>query len=178
MRKVVFIGLLLAAAAARGAPSLFGVELGQQAAEIPVCESPQPAAMCQRGDGGTHGADIRYPAESLPDYVKGGVWSNLDDGGRILRIQVPTRADDAKNVLAALTRKFGKPTATAQPRLQNAFGAGFNGLNATWKLPGGYDLKFRAIDEDVNTGLIELTGPQWRAELAKDQAKQAKRVAP
>lgn len=57
-------------------------------------------------------------------------------GGRIERVLIPTSPVDAqRNVLDALTEKYGKPTSLQVRPMQNAFGAKFDSIEANWNLP-------------------------------------------
>lgn len=56
--------------------------------------------------------------------------------GRVARVLIPTTPVDAqRNVLDALTEKYGKPASLQVRPMQNAFGASLDSIEASWNLP-------------------------------------------
>lgn len=56
--------------------------------------------------------------------------------GRVERVLISTAPVDAqRNVLDALTEKYGKPTSLRVRPMQNAFGAKLDSIEASWNLP-------------------------------------------
>lgn len=79
-------------------------------------------------------------------------------GGRVEQVLIPTSPVDAqRNVLDALTSKYGKPTSLQMRPMQNAFGAKLDSIEASWNLPS-MDISFVGA-VSLNEGVIVAAVP-------------------
>ncbi|MGH8554041.1 MAG: hypothetical protein ACREUD_00420 [Gammaproteobacteria bacterium] len=70
----------------------------------------------------------------------------------------------SSSILAAVTEKYGKPTTSKDVTYQNGFGQSFNGVTATWNMPGAV-LTFTQYDGNKDWGRVDLMSNLYRARL-------------
>jgi hypothetical protein len=149
-----------------GAPSLFGISLGQDVAEIPICPFI-PNTLYFHGTElclikstriskawGAEEFDVNLPPEK-PSYLFNMTVAVLD--GKIVEVAVGTNGLSYQNeVYRALQSKFGKPAWSKTDVIQNAFGATFKRLRAQWRLKNA-SLTMYGGETSTNMGAIYLS---------------------
>ncbi|RQG99813.1 hypothetical protein [Paraburkholderia dinghuensis] len=116
---------------------------------------------------GTERLYIAYPTGKYPEMYNGMTVSLVD--GLVQDIHLVTNGvDSQERDYALLLRKFGKPLTNRTVPLQNRIGATFEGIEASWQLPGGVAVTFRGVNDQLDTGLLTVTTAE---ELARQQAK-------
>lgn len=170
--NAVLLGTLLpvAAYAQTGAPSLFGISLGQSADQIPTCPFI-PNTLRFHGDNlcliksskiskawGAEEFDVNLPEEK-PDYLFTMHVAAVD--GRIVEVVVGTHGLNYQDIVyKALRNKFGKPASAKTDVMQNAFGAAYKRLRAEWRLKNA-TLTMYGAESSVNSGAIYLADREY-----------------
>lgn len=128
---------------------MFGLQIGAKFA-LPACPGAghefDNHPMCQahryfHRDIGATSYEVDFPAEGVTDTTPSWVFDLVDGtlrvwtiDGRIEGVDFGTHGAAAQaEALQALTAKWGSPTAQDVTHLQNAFGAHFDGITATWR---------------------------------------------
>jgi hypothetical protein len=164
-------------AAVTGSPDMtvFGIALGQPLT-IPECKRNNQGGyemfhiktMCAlRKDAskvfdGTD-IDIWFPSDKAPDIVREEHFTVWVLQGKVEGVLFATSGvDDQKQVLAQLITKYGNPHELKKRILQNAFGAQYEGYNASWSFPDLY-ISFTSPTSDIRWGGVEIATPLYKA---------------
>lgn len=156
--------------------AIFGFQLGgviqRPYAECPAhgtrndyCYFLSPVGPSSRGY-----VTLKRPTESgngIPRWVRDLVSLTVAPDGVIVEITVETAAGPAQlRVMESLTERFGQPTARAVREAQNAYGAKWEVLSASWDLPNikiAYDCASR--DECI----LKFTSPTHAEEVRQQE---------
>jgi hypothetical protein len=162
LAAAIWAALCVAASAAPGNPTqVFGVTLGAPLS-LPDCSS-NPSAECT-DTLGVHFADGQRPV-----WVHFGFFSVDATDGTVGKIEVFTQGIEVQElVMAELTAKFGKPTASKIDHEQNGYGARFDVIQAIWKRADGEVSFVGAIDSE--TGDITVKSNAYIAEEQREQS--------
>jgi hypothetical protein len=121
------------------AQTVFGIKIGEPLGKLPECRYPMKddAEMCWQNKS-SGGAEIRFPTNGQPTWVKGGdFFLNMIDG-RVEQFTIGTYTSETGQLAAmqALTAKYGNPEASRIVKKQNSFGAAISSIEATWHVEG------------------------------------------
>lgn len=99
---------------------------------------------------------VIWPLNAYPEVSRFSNAGVLVLDGTIHRVWFWTRGlKFQQDDLARLIDKFGKPTKVDRKNLQNAFGASFESMSASWDL-GDSVVSFESYTDDINTGMLVL----------------------
>jgi hypothetical protein len=116
---------------------------------------------------------IMFPASDPPSLVSTGPLMAEMRRGTVVEINFRTSGvKDGPDILKALTGKYGKPSSQETREVQNAFGAKFQALAATWRLPG-LVVDFDSAPSRIDSGLVVIDLPSFRDERESDAKKSA-----
>jgi hypothetical protein len=103
---------------------------------------------------------ISYPTHQQPELATydSVVVSVID--GRVQGISFHTVGLSAQSlVLAALTKKYGKPSTDRMVSKQNSYGAKYDSVVAVWTLTDLITAKFEGVAESLNDGFVKIETP-------------------
>jgi hypothetical protein len=99
---------------------------------------------------------IIFSQKDAPLIVKNWQMIALESHGDLIGIQFFTIGVEAQDLtLTRLTEKYGKPTAVTKRSVQNSFGATFEIIRATWKLPT-INVTFDGAPERLDSGSVVI----------------------
>ena len=188
---------LVAPAHAQKTPDMtvFGIAIGQSLA-IPDCEkvsnSDYVSEICigisfsrqpdESVDAlGARRAYIVIPREleqvNAEQYGLDGGWFNnsvvlINDAPEQIRIGTQGDGNNQEKTMVMLVNKYGKPTNRSVQSLQNACGATFSAIHATWRFKTLTVEFYGRIN--ANKGLIEISTPRFASYLAQKENQQVK----
>jgi hypothetical protein len=164
------IFLSFIAQAESGTPSLFGISLGQNIAEIPVCPFI-PNTLHFNGTElcliesskiskawGAEEFNVNLPPER-PSYLSNMYLAAVQ--GKIVEVVVGTRGlRYRKEVYGVLQEKFGDPISVETDLMQNIFGTEFTPLSARWRLKNSF-LEMYGAESSTDNGAIYLSDNEY-----------------
>jgi hypothetical protein len=116
---------------------------------------------------------IMFPAEDAPSLVSAAPLMVEMRHGTVVGISFRTSGvKDGPEVLKALTSKYGQPSSQQSREVQNAFGAKFEAVSASWRLPG-LVIDFDSAPTRVDTGMVIIDLPSFRTERESAATKSA-----
>lgn len=120
--------------------SVFGIRLGQRSglSLCPTDWSARPEVCALSIDQFSPfyriaDYEISFQAKTVPSWVDG-VYANSHDVRGVEIITIRIAKDQGSEAIAALSKKYGKPTHQSSEILQNAFGATIRQHYVEWKL--------------------------------------------
>lgn len=138
--------------------TLFGITIGRQIDSYPSCESEE----------GRQKICVYPPDPSLPtqrfielrpgkaEFLRSNFSIGIRPDGTINFASVETGgAKYQEEIFDLLTTRYGKPSAIKRSVVQNAFGAQFEKIEATWSLNDG-SLIFHGVEERIDHGSMGL----------------------
>jgi len=149
-----FTPRLLEAATIDPMPLVASIQLGGTLNSYPLCDSGQGSnKICRFNCAGDH-CMISYRPE-FPSWAKMAAMASSKQGV-ITEVVIPTKGYRvADELLTQLTAEYGKPQKLTKSIVQNAFGATFPKLEASWSLSWG-TVQFESIKQNLDEG--ELFG--------------------
>lgn len=173
-----FVALSLAlpslAAADEQEVSLLGLTIGKpltfadcsRTAGRQPCTKPGAAVPVPE----TQNTQIYLSPTGLPDFLQFQWFIGLVIKGRLESLSIFTTGPQSQNVvMEQLKAKFGEPATAKIIEAQNAYGAKFPYIDATWHL-GTTDVRFRGVSSDLKSGTINVISSVARAKLIEMDA--------
>jgi hypothetical protein len=122
---------------------------------------------------------IKFSESDKPLIVKYGRAYPLEANGVLIGLHFLTQGLDLQDVaLDQPTQKYGKPTTIKKAIVQNAMGATFESINASWRLKG-VNVTFDGLAGQVDYGEVYIDLPQateLRSSWYKKSAFQPKKA--
>lgn len=119
--------------------------------------------------------DVHFPRNAAPAHGFGFRALMIDDN--VHAVQWATRGlREQEFVLAELKEKFGTPTSTTVETKQNAFGAKFESVRASWSLPQTVTLVFEGSSSRIDQGSVAMMTEVARARVIDELKKADTRV--
>lgn len=111
---------------------------------------------------------IRFPSDSIPDFLKYGNVDGIIIDGNLERISFYTQGIVSQEyVLEVLTNKYGKPSIIEKKSVQNAMGATFETFDASWNDLEKLYVKFNPTNGEINHGFVSIETLKGRLYMEK-----------
>ncbi|WP_200230272.1 hypothetical protein [Rubrivivax gelatinosus] len=188
MKPVVLASILLSFALhAQAQTSIFGMQLGarlsvQECEKVktattviyrPAVNAPCFKRLWSSGETGRITTDtvaISLPIGQIPSPMSGTEVMALVLDGNLEGVGFNTAGIRTQEIaLAELTEKFGPPDSLERRPAQNALGASFDVIYATWSQSGPV-VRFDGASGNITSGFVTVDTPKahaWRAQALK-----------
>lgn len=184
LRSAILLALCGHAAAQQPPIAIYGIEVGA-AINAPECQkttlgnsvsyAPSTPSPCMRGASATagpgdfsNGGFMAFPWGDAPKYAATNMVGISATAGIVGVVRVSTTGYRVQDLmLADLTAKYGRPTSSKTVPFQNAMGARYDGIAASWDL-GPYQIEFLGMTTATDAGSL-LVGT--KAGLAERQRR-------
>lgn len=135
--------------------SFLGVDLSNLS-KYPSCDSPEGAAkICVYRDEADPIIELR---PERPKWIKTNIYTG-SAGGKIVTAWMSTQGIVVQaDAFADLKLRYGTPTNLRFTVAQNAFGASFRIIHATWKTSGGAIVAFDGAKDTLDEGVLKWLG--------------------
>jgi hypothetical protein len=127
----------------------------------------QPGGLKPGGPAAPRAGFIHFPASERPDIASSErIGYQLDASGNLALLVIGTSGHASQErVLQALVTKYGQPSIRAAVPMQNAIGAKFDSIRATWS-DGTLDVAFVGVGGSIDSGSVVIGTPAAHAERA------------